>query len=236
MRSQNKSKVKARAIAAEEFLSPGAFYAATTLVLAALCALVAGLGFLGIIDYPAAPDVSSHFSLFCTTFGGGFAAVFAASSFVFSRRADQQLKTRHMLNLSLRKSCLITQDGHTMRVLTTSFCMRHDLLPTLSKQQKLDCLQPGQWTMHKQEGERQVLAKFDFENTLGFRKHCSVSLKIFPLNEEKKTKNIMYDKEGALFLSREGEILPFRGDVANSYLVQKMWIFCQKHFKQLMVS
>jgi hypothetical protein len=233
---KKKRKPQARCIPAEEYLSPQAFYAALTLVLAALSFIAAGLGILGLIDYPAIPTLSSHFPLFCTTFGGSLAAVFATSSLIFSKRANHQLQTLEMLTLSLRKSATIQEGNLSLNVLTKTFQKRVDLLPTLSKVQKLDSLQPGQWAVHKHENSLQILAKFDYENDLKVRHFCGVSLKLIPWRQVKQTKNVIYDPVSEklyLYQAEKDAMVPFVGNVAINFLMKKMWVFCQKNLDQL---
>jgi hypothetical protein len=229
-------KVIVRSVPAEEYLSPQAFYAALTLVLAVLCFLAAGLGVLGLIEYPLVPKISSHFPLFCTTFGGSLATIFATSSFIFSKRADNQLKTKQLLNISLRKSCEIKEGEYSLIVLTKTFQKRVDLLPTLSKKQKLECLQPGQWALHKEGENLKIIAKFDYENDLKVRHFCGVSLKLVPMGKSKQIRNVIFDPASErlyLYHPHDDKMVPFKGDLAINFLMQKMWIFCKQNLKTL---
>lgn len=226
-------QVKVRTLPAGEYLSPQAFYAALTLVFTALCIAAASLGALGLFDFIHVATTPSTFPLFFTTFGGAMAAIFATSSAIFTKRANKQLETKYLLDLSYRKQRTVTQDDLSLHILTQGFERRMDLLPTLSKKQKIECLLPGQWCTHKEEEVMQIIAKFDYENDLGFRKLCSVSLKLFPLTDQ-PTKNILYDsKNESLYVYKEGKLMTFSGAMASHYLMQKMWIFCDQQIKEL---
>ncbi|MFN0065063.1 MAG: hypothetical protein ACKVOH_02365 [Chlamydiales bacterium] len=220
----------------EEESSPFVFFAAFTFILAVLGVAASGLGILGLLHYPQVDFLNHNSSLFCTTFGGACAVIFLISGFMFSSKADAEslppVQRESMRNFKIERG------QQQLRVITKKFQQRIDLLNALSKQQKFDCLSSGEWTFHetKENSEPQyyILGKFTYVANKDEEKRCRVRLKVLPLTDSASGTNVYFNqKNRKLVLMQEGRTLPFKGSIANNYLVQKTWIFAGRNFDEM---
>lgn len=211
--------------------SPFVFFAACTFILAVIGIAASGLGILGLMNYPQVDFLSRGGSLFCTSFGGVFAVVFLVSGLLFSSKAEHgapadQISARHFK---------IKRGENELRIITRRFQQRMDLLHALSKEQKFECLESGQWALHEEEnGEYYILGKFTYLVNQDEEKRCRVRLKVLPYAESANATNIYFNKKNKrLMLLQDGQFAPFRGIVANNYLMQKAWIFSGRNFDSM---
>ena len=212
--------------------SPLVFFAALTFILAVIAVAASGIGVLGLLNYPQVDFLSHSGSLFCTSFGGACALVFLVCGMVCSAKSDPLPQVPQVSSRTFR----IKRGENELLITTKRFAQRIDLLNALTKQQKFECLEAGEWVLHEdKEGNHYILGKFSYLMNNDEEKRCRVRLKVLPLTEAAKVTNIYYNtKNKRLVLLQDGELLPFRGAAANNYLMQKAWVFSGRHFDSML--
>ncbi|MCP5470274.1 MAG: hypothetical protein H7A36_07220 [Chlamydiales bacterium] len=225
-------KQNVQALAKEEDSSPFVFFAAFTFILAVIGVAASGLGVLGLLNYPQVDFLNHSSSLFCTSVGGVCAVIFLVSGLIFSHKAEEQIPREQQIKA---RSFQIKRGENELRIVTKRFQQRLDLLNALSKDQKFDCLESGQWALHEdEEGDHFILGKFSYLVNADEEKRCRVRLKVLPFKESASSTNVYYNKKNKrLMLLQNGELLPFRGATANNYLMQKAWIFSGRNFDSM---
>lgn len=220
-----------QAVEEQEAVIPFGFYAKITFVLAAVALAVGCLGILGLLELPQVDFLSHSRSWYYTSFGGALGAVFIISGYFFHKRAQAYEPADQVI----AKSYTIKRNNNELRIVTRRFQQRVDLLNALTKEQKFECLESGQWALHEEgENEHYIIGKFCYLVNGEEEKRCRVRLKVLPMKESARTTNVYYNKrKNRLFLMQNGEPVPFRGDTANSYLMQKAWLFSCNNFDSM---
>ena len=224
-------QVQAQVTDEQEFSVPFDLYSKVTFILAAVAIAVTCLGIFGLMRAPEVNFLSRSSSWFYTSFGGVLGLAFIISGYIFQQKADALEPAEQVI----AKSHTIKRDGNELRIVTKRFQQRVDLLSALSKEQKFECLESGQWALHEEgEGEHYILGKFCYLVNGQEEKRCRVRLKVLPMQESARTTNVYYNaKKNRLYLMQNGEPVPFRGNVANSYLMQKAWLFSCNNFESM---
>ncbi len=224
----DKAKVE---VVEEKDSIPFNVFAIITLILAVAGIAASGLGILGLMNVPQVDFLSHSSSLFYTSFGGVFGLAFLVSSLVLQQKAAGQAPADQVI----ARNYTIKRENNELRIVTSRFQQRIDLLSALSKEQKFECLESGQWVLHEEsEGEYYILGKFCYLVNQDEEKRCRVRLKVLPMKESSTTTNIYFNKQkNRLVLMQNGQPVPFRGATANSYLMQKAWLFSCNNFDSM---
>ena len=215
----------------QEESKPFALFARVTFILAIAGIAVTGMGIMGLLNVTQVDFLSRGSSIFYTSFGSVFGLAFLVSGLIFHQKAVEQEPADQVI----ARSYTIKRGENELRIVSRRFQQRIDLLNALSKEQKFECLESGQWVLHEEsDGEHYILGKFCYLVNQDEEKRCRVRLKVLPMKESARTTNIYFNKQkNRLVLMQNGEPVPFRGASANSYLMQKAWLFSCNNFESM---
>ncbi|MCH9611322.1 MAG: hypothetical protein K0U13_06765 [Chlamydiae bacterium] len=223
-----------QAAEAQDSIAPFSLYSKIAFILAMAAISVTFMGILGLLHVPQVAFLSSSTSLFYTSFGGALGLAFIISCCIFQLKAVEHAPADQVI----AKSYTIKRNGSELRIVTRRFQQRIDLLSALTKEQKFECMESGQWSLHEEgDGQYYILGKFCYLINGDEEKRCRVRLKVLPMKESAKSSNVYFSqKNNRLLLIQNGQTVPFRGNVANSYLMQKAWLFSCNHFDSMLES